>query len=158
MKHKYLKSCVICGRVYGSDARGQRYCSPECAAKGQEKIKEVNKKRQTRRIYQRHNHEEVKLMVQAYQLARAVAEKFYPTVCAVCGEIDMLEVHHKDRNPLNNQPGNLEWLCKKHHSEAHAGLKRISFVEALKRAVESEDRVATFEEAMRGDVENELVG
>ena len=102
MSYKYEKVCVICGKIYGSDARGQRYCSPECVAVGQEKVKMVNKKRQTRRKYQRSNHEEVKLMSQAYQLARAVAEKFFKHECANCGETEDLEVHHIDRNPLNN--------------------------------------------------------
>lgn len=27
--------------------------------------------------------------------------------------------HHKDRNPLNNGQGNIQFLCIKHHREAH---------------------------------------
>ena len=33
--------------------------------------------------------------------------------------IDNLEIHHKDRNPLNNDPANLRVLTKKEHQELH---------------------------------------
>ncbi len=35
------------------------------------------------------------------------------------GRIDNLEIHHKDRNPLNNKPTNLRVLTKKEHKELH---------------------------------------
>ena len=34
--------------------------------------------------------------------------------------IDALEIHHKDRNPHNNDPHNLRVLTKKEHDELHA--------------------------------------
>ena len=34
--------------------------------------------------------------------------------------IDYLEIHHKDRNPNNNNPKNLWVLTKKEHDELHA--------------------------------------
>jgi hypothetical protein len=33
--------------------------------------------------------------------------------------IDNLEIHHKDRNPDNNDPKNLRVLTKKEHQELH---------------------------------------
>jgi hypothetical protein len=33
--------------------------------------------------------------------------------------IDNLEIHHKDRNPNNNDPSNLRVLTKKEHDELH---------------------------------------
>lgn len=33
--------------------------------------------------------------------------------------IDNLEIHHKDRNPENNDPRNLRVLTKKEHDELH---------------------------------------
>jgi len=34
--------------------------------------------------------------------------------------IDYLEIHHKDRNPHNNDPKNLRVLTIKEHDELHA--------------------------------------
>ncbi len=33
--------------------------------------------------------------------------------------IDKLEIHHRDRDPDNNDPGNLRVLTKKEHEELH---------------------------------------
>lgn len=34
--------------------------------------------------------------------------------------IDALEIHHKDRNPNNNDPRNLRVLTKKEHHDLHS--------------------------------------
>ncbi len=34
--------------------------------------------------------------------------------------IDALEIHHKDRNPNNNDPKNLRVLTKKEHDDLHS--------------------------------------
>ena len=44
--------------------------------------------------------------------------------CAVCGS-GKSERHHKDRNPLNNLPDNIEFLCRKHHMEADGRLEAL---------------------------------
>lgn len=31
-----------------------------------------------------------------------------------------LEIHHKDRNPDNNDPSNLRVLCRQHHQDLHS--------------------------------------
>lgn len=44
--------------------------------------------------------------------------------CAVCGAEPVnkqVHRHHKDGNPLNNEPDNIAFLCVKHHAEAHHG-------------------------------------
>ena len=38
----------------------------------------------------------------------------------VKSRIDNLEIHHKDRNPHNNDPKNLRVLTKKEHQDLHA--------------------------------------
>ena len=35
-----------------------------------------------------------------------------------------LEIHHKDRNPENDDRGNLRVLTKKEHQDLHKGAKR----------------------------------
>ena len=54
---------------------------------------------------------------------RSRARRLYPKqLCHICGKLG--ERHHKDNNPLNNDPSNIEWLCRKHHMEADGRLGR----------------------------------
>lgn len=39
--------------------------------------------------------------------------------CSACGAEERLHVHHKDRNPANNDPANLEVLCGSCHLLLH---------------------------------------
>ena len=41
------------------------------------------------------------------------------TACSQCGSGSRLAVHHKDENPLNNAPSNLETLCATCHMQKH---------------------------------------
>lgn len=53
---------------------------------------------------------------------RDFAFSVYSHKCNRCGYdkyIQVLEVHHKDRNRLNNQIDNLEILCRNCHAEEH---------------------------------------
>lgn len=54
------------------------------------------------------------------QTGRARAERMYSLegkVCEVCGttNYDTVERHHKNGNPLNNEPENIQFLCRYHH-------------------------------------------
>ena len=40
-------------------------------------------------------------------------------LCSECGRTDNLHVHHKDRNPANNDPQNLVTLCASCHLKLH---------------------------------------
>lgn len=44
--------------------------------------------------------------------------------CAVCGAEYHLHVHHIDRDPTNDDPGNLITLCETCHARAHRELVR----------------------------------
>jgi hypothetical protein len=53
---------------------------------------------------------------------RRIALKHLPNNCNHCGynkHIQILAVHHKDRNHLNNDISNLELLCHNCHAEEH---------------------------------------
>jgi hypothetical protein len=39
--------------------------------------------------------------------------------CVVCGEKNVVEVHHYDKNHKNNEPKNLVPLCPTHHAYMH---------------------------------------
>lgn len=50
------------------------------------------------------------------QSGRLRAENWFPNPkpCEICNS-QKSERHHKDGNTLNNDPGNIQWLCRKHH-------------------------------------------
>lgn len=51
---------------------------------------------------------------------RREAHKFVKKACERCGASNpKLHVHHRDENPSNNSPGNLETLCPSCHKLAH---------------------------------------
>jgi len=45
--------------------------------------------------------------------------------CFKCGTTSDLCVHHIDKNPINNDLGNIQILCRFHHSLLHSKQKRI---------------------------------
>lgn len=51
---------------------------------------------------------------------RKAAQRIYvATECKNCGSTKTLQRHHKDRNPLNNAPENIEILCRTCHKNEH---------------------------------------
>ena len=48
-----------------------------------------------------------------------LARKFLNPYCKNCGSTENLDIHHKDRNYKNNEPGNLETLCHTCHMKYH---------------------------------------
>lgn len=65
----------------------------------------------------------------AYSTMRQVVqENDLPTFCALCGDENrnQKDVNHKDRNPWNNDPENLEHLCRECHRKQHAAEAWVS--------------------------------
>lgn len=60
------------------------------------------------------------------------ALKGLPDYCECCGFTEDLQVHHKDWNHINNDPTNLQMLCKYCHVQAR-NLGKPLFEELLKR-------------------------
>lgn len=42
-----------------------------------------------------------------------------PAPCGICGKVGYTEVHHRDKNPMNNSSENLIRLCKSCHVRQH---------------------------------------
>lgn len=45
--------------------------------------------------------------------------------CKVCGR-NNAELHHIDGNPFNNEPGNITFLCRKHHMSVDGRLAQVT--------------------------------
>lgn len=106
-----LKMCQACGAVMHRKKFGKaqqlednacfarrKYCSIACRGAG---CKVQNPSRQT---LQRRLWEDKALRKPA---------------CERCGGIERLSLHHKDRNPFNNEQSNHETLCVRCHTKEH---------------------------------------
>ena len=56
--------------------------------------------------------------------------------CIVCGEDNIVAVHHYDHNKKNNEPSNLIPLCPTHHQYVHSRYKHLveDKIEVYKRS------------------------
>lgn len=111
-----MKKCEHCGRlltqrtsasgVVESPSRvvGRRFCNSKC--------------------FGAHKHslplKPTKAATTSRQRARTIVH--VRAACEKCGDSDsVLDVHHKDANPLNNSPENLITLCRRCHKREHGG-------------------------------------
>lgn len=122
-EYKYTKTCLCCKKKYGSNARGQRFCSQACQ-------KRYSSKQKNERKFYSETKELMRIKARAHSLAVEIKEFWFhqqglECECECCGASDTaLEVHHKDRNFLNNTPENLEMLCKKCHAQRHSDAEK----------------------------------
>lgn len=136
----YKKKCVYCGKEYESTSRNSRYCCQECCDKAQIKNKKVKKTRARKRKEYDENKEINRALTKAYALAHAVADLYQiPKVCCCADENckGPLELNHKDLDPFNNEPWNLEYRCKSHHKAWHDTQGDVNMVETYNEAVDA---------------------
>jgi len=62
------------------------------------------------------------------------ARKHLKASCEACGETRWLQAHHVDQDITNNQPGNIQTLCKWCHNFHHATAKRLGLTVAGRMA------------------------
>lgn len=58
-------------------------------------------------------------VVKSRHKARRWMRANIPRECRRCGYTGGCTVHHRDGDPLNNAPENLEWLCRRCHDIEH---------------------------------------
>lgn len=102
-----MKTCAACGKqmapkiVRGAEKESpavfarRKFCDRACMAAAMRKAKPGRSALRKRAA--------------AYRVAS----------CAECGGTQKLDVHHKDRNPENNDPSNLRTLCHTCHMRLH---------------------------------------
>ena len=54
---------------------------------------------------------------------------YHKKECIICGEKNIVEVHHYDENHYNNDPRNLVPLCPTHHQYLHSHFKNLIITE-----------------------------
>ena len=119
--HKYVKkeyfgkshcqrvSCIMCGRFFIQNVPGQIYCSKLCRDRNKY-LKDLENARQKVRnlpAYIEENHRQ--------KMRRSEVKQ----KCVFCGRTTGLIVHHRDRNPENNDLKNLVYLCGSDHQILH---------------------------------------
>src|SRR5262245_9588805 len=62
------------------------------------------------------------------------ARKHLKISCEACGERRQLQAHHVDQNKANNEPSNIQTLCKWCHNFLHSTAKRLGLTMAGKMA------------------------
>jgi uncharacterized protein YlaI len=58
--------------------------------------------------------------INAHHESRYIARKHLEQKCVLCGSTEELEVDHIDKNPFNNDPSNLRYLCFPCHHSSHS--------------------------------------
>lgn len=101
-KARTTKTCKTCGNSLSRllNVYRRKYCSMECMAKA------FTKKPETK------------------EAGRYQAQHFFKTKqCERCGvERDELHRHHRDQDPTNNEPHNIQVLCRACHNAVHREL------------------------------------
>jgi len=93
-----MKTCLYCGKSLNglTDQKRRKYCDIECYSKYRLSAQCTNQST-------------------GHYRARKIA---HALTCERCGK-SAKHVHHKDREPTNNKPENLESLCTKCHALEH---------------------------------------
>lgn len=144
-KPVYQKICKNpkCNCEYLSDSRNQKYCSDECAEYMKGVVKKKTKRKAVRRKEYDKNREINRALSKAYSLCETVFELYkIPKVCN-CKEHGLegecsgpLQRHHKNGNPFDNSPWNLEYECARHHKMYHDKVGDINMVDTYNEAID----------------------
>jgi len=114
-----IVKCIVCGKEFSRSSKNQKYCSTKCA---QLQRHGSNNNRFSNYInsgdrYLRYtaNHPEYPNQYMHDVIYKNTYDNEY---CEICGK--QLEiVHHKDEDKHNNDPVNLQGLCRSCHAKLH---------------------------------------
>lgn len=128
------KECPVCGKKFMSDSTT---CSYSCSNK-----------------YFRHGEvggcryvdDDVLVERKSY---RHLCFRYHAKKCVVCGEENIVAVHHLNENHNDNRPENLIPLCPTHHQYCHSNYKNL-VADAIEKYIASWKLAVVDEEAGSG--------
>lgn len=114
----WKKTCPVCGSIYQTTSRGQKFCSEACC-------KKFNTKRRKQKKQYDSTKEVSRLSARSHSVASEVIKQLVSMgirtyQCEVCGSTSTLQVHHINSCWLDNTPSNLQILCPKCHASVHS--------------------------------------
>jgi hypothetical protein len=113
------KTCIICGTTFVPGSGVAKTCSDVCS---KENSRRYNEKYHIEH-YERTGYNQTGTNCNGYKsgigIYREIADQHFPKLCNRCGSTVNLCVHHKDRNRENNDPSNLERICRSCHFKEH---------------------------------------
>lgn len=119
IKYEYVdKECPVCKKIFktqnGKDTE-KTTCSRSCSNKFfvSKRVPNSKLKKYTTICFRHHK-----------------------KICVVCGEENIVTVHHYDENNKNNSPENLIPLCPTHHQYWHSKYKMLVYDKVLKYRTE----------------------
>lgn len=109
--YRKISTCQVCGAQIASiKSRNRKFCSNKCRLSVLGKLGRETSARKSTWGEWANKRQAKRWFLEHYQL------------CMKCGYnsiLGILELHHKDRNPKNNNKENLILLCPNCHSEEH---------------------------------------
>lgn len=99
---KNLRECVVCNKPIKDYKKSKGTCSHSCS---------------------NIHFASIRNKPENYKNYRTICFYHHDKKCIICGEDNIVEVHHYDENNKNNSPENLVPLCPTHHAYMHSRYK-----------------------------------
>ena len=121
LPHNFTGTCNGCGcsfSAYSPPCRPRKFCSQECGQRSMAGSKQTED-HIAKRIKSGSGHPNWKGNLASRKTGRCRALRMFPSrPCEHCGEAKA-ERHHVDGNTLNNEPTNIQFLCRACHLALH---------------------------------------
>jgi endogenous inhibitor of DNA gyrase (YacG/DUF329 family) len=113
------KICPVCGKVY--TLKGTSWFKDTCSEKCHKRKKYLESWDGGHYTGKSISSDKGSALSHAQIEARRIMWEVLkePRECRVCHSTEKVEVHHRDENPFNNDPANLDRLCDRCHIEEH---------------------------------------
>jgi uncharacterized protein YlaI len=126
------RTCRYCGVTffaYSKPSRLRLYCSTYCGGQRSTGTTQSQSHISKRiRIGDQHHHWKGDSATDKSGRTRALRKFSAPDKCGRCLKIGRVDRHHVDGNTLNNEPSNIEFLCRKCHMTVDGRINRMGDV------------------------------